>query len=542
MTSASSIGRHRALLLLFPFAVAVLLRIYPYLVYGVPYSTDSWSPIRNAQQLLAYSPTPLGGNSAFDGYNIYWPANSLFGAVASLVFNVAPVKIMPLLFPVVGAVTVLIFFLVAERLSGSAVVASIASLFLATAGVDAIFTAGVTKETYAEPLFMLSMLLLLWKTDKRSFALFTVTSFALALSHHATELLFLVVAGAIVSVESVLLARRGESVGRKPLLLVMGGAIALAYFLAYADAGFGQYANLVNVQSVLLALAFLTIFVAPVAYHAVSRPTKLLLAEGGVVLVSALGILAVGTRSTLIPSAPSASPALVYSAIPYALLGVLAIFGYRILHLAKDRRSFAFVASWLSAVLALGFLAVFSGVADGLTLLYRLFAFIGPPVVILAALALQRALGVTRQSGLLKVVVVMVILVVSASSAYQTYAASIQREGVLGGQWAYQPSDLGGGRWIGANLPAGNLTLAGDSRMQHLLADYLGLNVDTASGYNYLEKPNATERPAYLVTYGLMARNGYVTSLYGVPLPGNWTATLTNSSQVLYDNGNIVLW
>ena len=66
------------------------MRIYPYLVYGVPYSTDSWSPIRNTEQLLAYTPTTLGGNPVFDSYNIYWPANSLFGAVASLVLNVPP--------------------------------------------------------------------------------------------------------------------------------------------------------------------------------------------------------------------------------------------------------------------------------------------------------------------------------------------------------------------------------------------------------------------------------------------------------------------
>jgi uncharacterized membrane protein len=208
--SASSAGRHRALLFLFPFAIAVLLRVYPYLVYRVPYSTDSWSPIRNSEQLLAHTPTTLGGNPVFDGYNIYWPANSIFGAVTSLVFNVAPIKIMPLLFPVVGAVTVLVFFLVAEKISGSAIVASIASLFLATAGVDAIFTAGVTKQTYAEPLFMVSILLLLWKTDRRSGALFAITSVTLALSHHATALLLLVVAASIISVDSVLLKRRGD--------------------------------------------------------------------------------------------------------------------------------------------------------------------------------------------------------------------------------------------------------------------------------------------------------------------------------------------
>ena len=538
----SSLGRHRALLFVFPFAVAVALRIYPYLAYGVPYSTDSWSPIRNAEQLLAYTPTTLGGNPAFDTYNIFWPANSIFGAMASLVFNVPPIRIMPLLFPVVGAATVIVFFLVAEKASGSAGVASIASLFLATAGVDAIFTAGVTKQTYAEPLFMVSMLLLLWKTEWRTVALFAVTSVTLALSHHATALLFLVAAGSIVSVDSVLLKRRGESIGRKPLLLVISGAMTVAYFLVYADAGFGQFSSLVNVQSVLLTLAFLTVFLAPVAYHVVSRPTKLLLAEGGLVLAAAVGILAIGTRTAIVPSAPAESPALLYSAIPYILLGALAIFGFRIIQLTKDRRNLAFVGGWLAAVLALGFLAIFSGVSDGLSLLYRMFAFIGPPAIILASLALQRALGGARRTGLFKGVVVALVLIISVTSAYQTYAASIQRENVLGGQWAYQQSDLTGAKWMSANLAPGNLTLAGDTRMQYLLTDYLGVNVDTASGYHYLQSPGTAARPAYLVTYSLMERNGYVQSIYGVPLPGNWTTSLVQVSPVLYDNGNIIIW
>jgi uncharacterized membrane protein len=540
--SASNTGRHRALLFALPFAVAVLLRIYPYLVYGVPYSTDSWSPIRNTQELLTYTPTTLGGNAVFDSYNIYWPANSLFGAVASLIFNVPPIKIMPLLFPVVGAVTVLVFFLVAEKLSRSAVVASIASLFFATAGVDAIFTAAVTKETYAEPLFMVSILLLLWKTDKRTGTLFAITAVTLALSHHATALLLLVVAGSIISVNFVLLQRRGETIGTKPLLLVIGGGITIVYFFVYADGGLGQLAGLVTVQSALLVFAFLTVFITPVAYHAVSRPSKLLFAEGGIVLALAVGILAIGTRLTLIPTAPTVSATLLFSAIPYVLVGVLAVFGYRVLHLAKDRMNFAFVASWIGAVLALGFLAVFSGVPDGLPILYRLLAFIGAPAILLASLALQRGLSNASRRVTIKIVVVAIILAIIVPSAYQTYAASIQKDSLLGGQWAYQQSDLIGSQWMSVNSPRGNFTIAGDVRMQYLLTGYLGVNVNVSSGQGYLETPGQAARPTYLVTYGLMSRNGYVSSLYGVPLPGNWTQALTQNSRVLYNNGNIVLW
>lgn len=530
---------HRALLFALPFAVAVVLRIYPYLLYGVPYSTDSWSPIRNTEELLAHTPTPLGGSSVFDGYNIYWPANSLFGAVASLVFGVAPIRIMPLLFPVVGSVTVIVFFLVAEEVTGSTLVAAVAALFLATAGVDAIFTAAVTKETYALPLFMVSVLLLLWKTDRRSGALFAITSAALALSQHATAVLFLVVAGSILFVNFLLRQRRGEPVGRRPLLLVAGAGITGAYFLAYAGAGLGQLGSLVTFQSVLLAVGFLTVFVTPIAYHAVSRPSRLLLAEGGAVLCAAVGILAVGTRLTLIPSAPVVSSTLLYAAAPYVVGGALTVVGYRAMA-GMDRARFAFVGAWLAALLALGFLAVFSDVPDGLAIVYRLLAFVAAPSMIFAALALQRALA--RPGMLAKVLVAAAILAITVPSAFQTYQAAVQRESLLGGQWAYQQTDLAGAQWMSSNAPSGNFSVAGDSRIQYLLAGYFGMSVDTQSGRSYLEDPSTAQRPAYLVTYSLMATNGYVQSLYGVTLPANWTESLAESSPAVYSNGNLVLW
>jgi hypothetical protein len=137
--------------------------------------------------------------------------------------------------------------------------------------------------------------------------------------------------------------------------------------------------------------------------------------------------------------------------------------------------------------------------------------------------------------------VVVVVLAITIPSAYQTYAASIQKQSLLGGQWVYQESDLSGATWISSNLP-GNSTMTGDIRMQYILTDYFGVSVNTTSGYRYLENPGTTARPAYLVTYSLMAKNGYVQSLYGVKLPGNWTEALAQDAPVYYDNGNIVLW
>ncbi|MBS7635113.1 DUF1616 domain-containing protein [Candidatus Bathyarchaeota archaeon] len=39
-----------------PFAVAVILRVYPHLISGLPFSVDSWPSTRYADPLLKYSP------------------------------------------------------------------------------------------------------------------------------------------------------------------------------------------------------------------------------------------------------------------------------------------------------------------------------------------------------------------------------------------------------------------------------------------------------------------------------------------------------
>lgn len=61
------------------FSAALALRLYPTLLTGLPFSTDAWSPIRNTELIMEHTPVDLGNDSIFDGYNNYWPANSLFG-------------------------------------------------------------------------------------------------------------------------------------------------------------------------------------------------------------------------------------------------------------------------------------------------------------------------------------------------------------------------------------------------------------------------------------------------------------------------------
>src|SRR5579875_818975 len=537
--------RHRTLLLVIPLAVGVLLRIYPYLLYHVPYSTDSWSPIRNAEVLLANSPTQLGGNGIFDNYNVYWPANSVFGAAASLILGAPPIQIMPLVMPIAASMTLLIFFLLAEKLTQSTLAASIATTLFATAGFYSIFSAAVTKEGFATPFYMLCLyLLLLKKTDLASISLFSISSLVLVISHHATAFVFLGSAGAIIIVEAILANRRGRSVGRTFIFFLITAIMGIFYYILYAANGLGALEGIVSAQNFLVMLSFFTVLLLPTIYFTLgpagskARPP---IAEISVMLI-VLVVLLVSTRVNLIPLEPTLPPELIFFALPYVLVGFLAIIGHRIMQ-GRNRESFAFLAGWLAALLAFEGFAGFGGNFVGLDLVYRLFDFLYAPAALFASVAAVYWIrNLSTSLRILKPFIIVLVIGIASASAYQTYAASVQQSNLLGGHWVYHESDLSSGEWLRRSAgPSGIAGLSGDSRETYILRDYYGLNVSMQIGYEYLSGISKAP-PHYMMTYALMEINGYVLDPYAFELPDGWVTLLHNGSSIYYTNGNDVLW
>ena len=183
---------NRALLALFAIClVAVSIRLYPTIISGLPFSTDAWPLIRNTELLIANTPTPIT-DSVFDGYNNYWPGIQLFGAVIAQVMALPVADAMAWGVPFAAALTIPIFFMLARKLTQNTKTATVAALLLATAFPYALFTAGVTKETFASPLFFTLILLFLLKPNWKTTLLFMLTSFTLVLSHNFTAFLAVV--------------------------------------------------------------------------------------------------------------------------------------------------------------------------------------------------------------------------------------------------------------------------------------------------------------------------------------------------------------
>jgi hypothetical protein len=179
-------------LLVLIFAVACVLRLYPALISGLPFSTDGWSLIRNSELLLQYTPVSFS-DSLFDGYNNYWPAISIFGAVVSEVTCLPPVQVMAFVIPFIGALAVPLFFMLIRKVTGNVKVALFSSALIATIYPYALFTSGVTKETFANPIFLGLILLFLMQPSMGRNLLFAVTSVALVLTHHLTAFIALAV-------------------------------------------------------------------------------------------------------------------------------------------------------------------------------------------------------------------------------------------------------------------------------------------------------------------------------------------------------------
>ena len=221
----------KLLLVLLPVLVAVALRIYPYLLTGAPWGVDSWTLMRNSNQLLSILQLSLSATRSFDTYNICWPAVSIFGAVASLVFGVSPLNLMPFLIPLVGSLTTFFLFVVVKKLTGNFLLASVAAILFAAASFDAIFTASVTKETFALPLFMIGVLLLLRKGKMPNLVVFSFVSLGLIMSHFALAFILFLLA-AEVSIVPLMMRTRGEttSTGKTALPNNNGTSLVLLIF------------------------------------------------------------------------------------------------------------------------------------------------------------------------------------------------------------------------------------------------------------------------------------------------------------------------
>ncbi len=518
--------------------VAVGLRLYPTLISGVPFSTDAWSPIRNTELMIQNTPVPLN-SKIFDGYNNFWPADSLFGAVISEVTGLRPVEAMPLFFPLVGAAAIFVLFALVRRLFDFKI-ALVASVVFATTFAHAFFTAAVTKETYASPLYLTLILIFLHPTigRNRQVALFTLASVTLAFTHHLTSLIAALILTSLAVGNFVRNMRDGVS-PKKPdfLLVAIPITVTSLYYGLFAQAGMSMpltWPEWLSLGSFQL-LAFAAVVYAMYKPSVNARTVFIVLAA----VVSVSFFIALNLTTAIVPgfTLTAQESVLLYLApnfiaVPFIVVGF-----------EKERKSNGTIAPlfWIAPLIALEVFALLGNSAQSLALWIRTPNFICVPAAILTAVGLHwvidKARGI-RLQRLVKVFAATIIIVIAAIGVYSMYASVSLQDPNLGYQWLYSKQELTAGTWIKGAY--NNQTITGDIKSSLLLRDFFGVKTDELQGFEYLNGETTTQ-PAILFTYEEMMKNGYALAVHGANLPENWTQE-TLQMNIVYSNNLVILY
>jgi hypothetical protein len=438
--------------------------------------------------------------------------------------------------PVVGALSILIFYALINALYGKGV-SFIVSLFLATAFSDVILTGGVKGETYAHPLYLLLIYLFLnHRLDRRKKTLlFTTTSASLVLAHYYTAILTVAILASMGFGMIITKAKEGMSLEVCSLMFpaILSGSI-IAYFLIYAKWAFDfisaiDWLSAASYQAVLFSLALW------LALKPQTKSQARMALTCSITFVATLAFALLATKRSLVPGAPILPTHYLLYIIPFMVAAPLSILGYGMIGRMKGEQN-ATPIFWLSAILGLEAYAIFGNVEPGLglTLAYRGLNFLLPPLAILAALGIHRIheYGKLKTQGTIMAAIAITLTIVCLN-VYAIYASISLQERYLGYFWLYRQPEYQAAAWVEAK--AGDLTVAGDVKTLYMLKYYFGVNVDAFQGLKYLTR-NAP-KPHILFIYDQMLKNGYVVyGGYSVDLPKNCTEKASILNQV-YSNG-----
>ena len=520
-----------SILLAIIIIVSFSIRLYPTLLTGLPFSTDSWPIIFNTENLLRYTPVSLE-DDVFDGYNNYWPASQVFGATTSIILGSTRVlDVERILFPALASLVPLLLYIIANMAVCSRAAAIISSLLLALGGYQAVFTSGITKETFTIFLFF-TYLYLVFAASSLAMRgiLLLITGLAIVMGHHLQYFLLLIILSNILVLR--LFLRRVYD--NSPTRLVAGLVILLIlgafYYPLYALRGtqysltFSDALSLVSFQ----VFSLLIIYYLLAGGKADKPPISLLM-----VWAASYICLLVNQLIPVMPGSPKMPANLLVQVSMLLILGLFVVLGFHASRRGEMAGSY-FVHGWLSAIVSLEAYSMFgSQPSISLTLFYRLANHMLPPALILASVGLVNVMGLFKRKRLGTLYLAIILIPISLTMVYQHYSSVILQENYLGYQWSYNTAEYEFARWLLGKVD--DIKVYGDMKIKYLLEGYFGMSVDEGGGFKILNGEGSAGE-GLIVTYKVMERNGYVLGPYGVELKQGWIKNISDRAGKIFSN------
>ena len=229
------------------------------------------------------------------------------------------------------------------------------------------------------------------------------------------------------------------------------GVVGLAYFFIYLNAALvGISFSLGDGLSLFAFLCLLAGFQVGFQQSSGQKNSSKRWAIPVITIAITFALLVIGTRTAILPFAPTITADFVLEAAPYFAVAALAVVGY-LLQKKAENRSHTFLSLWLGVPLVLAAFGVF-GSTQGFGIIYRLFTFIFMPLAVFAAFGLTRFVkggNRIRHATKISLAVGFMFVIVFALS-FQSYSAVVENNNFLGGEWGFKPSDLSAASWVNA--------------------------------------------------------------------------------------------
>ena len=541
-------GKTIAVLLLLIVSAAAMMRLYPTWISAEPFDPDSWLHLQAAKDMgashrlrLDYDSREMQAVSALPGLNILLLfAQELTGT------ELLPARILT---PLASSLGLLFVFVLARRISRSALVGGIACLVLAFAGFYTNRTAALTKEALGLQLLLFCLLLLCIARQLQStkYKVLTFLAFVvLIFTHHLTGIYFVLVFSGYLALVNLQRYSKGtldrREAKRDGLLL----AAVLATFMT-VTLTLGRYETRIPLQDALLILSLFFIVIGfgrlLLASSFMNRHRRLIALICAVAMVASpilahrAGLFAYGPWEQVMPMM---APHLVLLA-----LAVLAVFPLSIL--SEEQK--AFLLAWISAVLPFILFGVVKRDLFGYILLFRNIAYGYQLSAIMLAIAVVYAykrFESARPTGLRRLAVAVFMMLLVCNIGLASYTGFLSKDYET--KDLYHPEEMSAALKVNASTLRGQLVGA-DERGRRLLLYVTGEDGDQVTTYVYLVRMEKyvinqyyrtqfemTDRPlTHIFLYSEMYRVGFIDSVVFREIP---RLRLNRFEDVVFDNGD----
>ncbi len=491
--------------------VALLLRITPLVLTGMPYDNDSWYIHYDVEVLRNNPKARILSSPDFDGYDNLWPSSILIPYITTLIIGKEGLLATHLLGPILDAISVIPFYALASRYSKKH--AWLAALFVAASPGLIGIGVGLVKETIARPLFYATILAVLKGGLTATFLL----GLGLALTHHLssfTATLIIVLAPPTAWLVKVTSGSRSDTHRARESIVVL---LLTVLWLAYV--GLPRLKGTVSLLDPVLASLYILAVTSLVAaglplIREKPGPLAAWLPE-----IIVLALVVVVTVTGVPPGVQPLGISALYYSIPFLLLPYLTVYTLARIKNEPSHRHPLIPLTWLLVVSGAIAYLVFGGVPLGQSPAGRLANFLVPGAAILYVYS-----GRTRLLKA-KVLIILVLSILYVGAL----ASNADPESY---DLAYHQYEYSTCRLLSTTLYS-NTTIYADAKMRDLLY-YLGVT-DT-------EMPLPEPRHGLLVLYKENLVYGYkLNSNLRGGSPGRIARLITRESLVANNGGSWIV-